>query len=217
MPKTYTDDIAATLPSSLDGPFKVVDPSDAAAYFKVDPAQARVEAAGGARPMRRVNLGFYKTIGTTLAGTIGTAMGSRIVAVGNTGGYLCNAIGVPVDMDLSAPANVKVMLAPDADSSLSGKQVRIELTISYGKGADSALTTTTINHDWTTPDNWSAGDPELVVIDAGNGETFAANTFELDDVIGIWLRLARAAGADTFDQSVHLAAGAVLEYTAKEL
>ena len=38
-----------------------------------------------------------------------------------------------------------------------------------------------------------------------------------DDLIGMRLRLARAAGADTFDQSVHLAAGAILEYTAKEL
>ena len=112
MPKTYTDDIAAALPSSLDGPFTVVDPNDAAAYFNIDPAQARVEAAGGARPIRRVNLGFYKTVGTTLAGTIGTGMGSRIVGVGNNGGYLCNAIGVPIDMDLSAPANVKVMLSP---------------------------------------------------------------------------------------------------------
>ena len=217
MPKTYTDDIGAALPSSLDGPFTVVDPNDAAAYFKVDPAQARVEAVGGARPLRRVNLGFYKTVGTTLAGTIGTGMGSRIVGVGDNGGYQCNAIGVPVDMDLSAPASVKVMLSPDADSSLTGKQVRIELTVTYGKDADSALTTTTINHDWTAPDNWSTGDAELVVVDAGSGATFAAGTFELDDLIGIRLRLARSAGADTFDQSVHLAAGAVLEYTATEL
>ncbi len=217
MPKTDTSDISPALPGSIDGPFLVADPADANSFIKIDPAQAEIIAAGSARPKKRISLGYVRTAGTSASNTLGTGISCRQVVVGNDGGFFAALLEVPLDMDLAEPASVYLLIAPAVNSTMSGGVVRLEVVAGYAKDGQSTPHITTVEHNQTVPDSWQTNNVEIVLVDDGNGRTFAPDLFETGDIIGLRVRLERSNAADTFDQAVKLGAGAVLEYTAKTL
>ncbi len=216
MPKTFTDDVAPLLPSAVKGPFQVVDPADPTSYFKVDPALARVEAAGAARPRRRLTLGMTRGNGVSSLTTIDTAMDARSVALNSDGGFYTFPFQIPTDMDVGASSDIRVALSPGADGG-GGTVVRLELVTAYGKDGDPSVVTETLTYDWTTPSGWSMQDLKLVRIDAGSGYTHAGGKFETGDYVGLLVRRVGSAAQDTFPQSLLIGASVVFEYTAKEL
>lgn len=217
MPKTDTSDIAQALPGSIDGPFVVADAADAGSFIKIDPARAEISAAGSARPNKRISLGYIRTAGTSSSNTLGTGISCRQVGVGNDGGFYTALLEVPTDMDVTEPVSVFLLIAPAVNSAMGGGVVRLEAVAGFAKDGQSTPHTTTVAHNQTVPDSWQANSVEIVLVDDGNGRTFAPNLFEVGDVIGLRIRLERSHAADTFDQAVKLGAGAVFEYTAKTL
>ena len=217
MPKTDTSDISPALPGSIDGPFLVADPADANSFIKIDPAQAQIIAAGSARPKKRISLGYVRTAGTSASNTLGTGISCRQVVVGNDGGFFAALLEVPLDMDLAEPASVYLLIAPAVNSTMSGGVVRLEVVAGYAKDGQSTPHITTVEHNQTVPDSWQTNNVEIVLVDDGNGRTFAPDLFETGDIIGLRVRLERSSAADTFDQAVKLGAGAVFEYTATKL
>ena len=214
MIETHTNDIAPALPSAITGPLVIADGGDAASYIKIDPALAIISAAGTARPTRRRIAGFSRLVGTTTAAVIGTAMAARSVNTGSDGGFLTHAMRTPEDMDLTQPVSVLILLRPGVSSLGGALVVRTEVVVTHGKDGDATVADQTVTHDWTTPASWSTA-PKLVLIDGGSGYTFAAGTFEADDVLAVRVRLVRSAIQDTFDQPVDIAEAAIIEYTAK--
>ncbi len=217
MPKTHTNDVAPALPSSIEGPFQVADAADHDSHLTIDPAMAKISAAGGARPLRRRFLGLVKNTGTSSSATLGTGMACRQVTPGNDGGFFAAPMGIPSDMDLSAPSSVFVLIAASGDSSLADVAVRIEVVAGYAQDGQASAHATTVTCDHPVPDSWQSGAAEVVRVDDGNGRTFAANVFEAGDVLGLRVQLARSAAADTFDQGVKLATGVIFEYTANQI
>ena len=217
MPKTDTSDIAQALPGSIDGPFLVADPADADSFIKIDPGQAEISAAGSARPKKRISLGYIRTAGTTASNTLGTGISCRQVNAGNDGGFFAALLAVPLDMDVTEPVSIFLLIAAAVNSAMSGGVVRLEVVAGYAKDGQSTPHTTTIAHNQTVPDSWQTNNVEIVLVDDGNGRTFAPDLFEAGDIIGLRIRLQRSNAADTFDQAVKLGAGAAFEYTAKIL
>jgi hypothetical protein len=101
MPKTFTDDIAPVLPSAIDGPFQIVDPSDSSSYMKVDPKKALIQAAGGARPIKQLTALFESSYSIALSTTLGGAIRAKSIGASNDAGFYCNAFALPGDMDVS--------------------------------------------------------------------------------------------------------------------
>ncbi len=216
MPKTFTDDTGPALPAALDGPFQIVDPISADSYFKIDPAAGRIEAAGGARPVRRIVLGYGRAYGLTTAAPLGTALVTRAVGANANAGFYTQPCLVPVDMDVGLPSRVKMIVAPGSDV-VEAAVVRLEAVASFaGDGATSVANLTT-SYDWLTPRGWPTEDLRLTTIDNGTGCTFAADTFGAADVFG--LRIARLGSVvqDTFPTSLITALAVVFEYTAKQI
>lgn len=213
-PETFTDDIAPALPSSLTGPLQVVDATDASSWIKIDPAQANITAASGARPIRRIAAPFTRVYATASATTIGLATTAYNVIAITNGGFYAAPFPLPDDMDTTEPSSVYTLVAPLTSSTQTGLVVRYVLTFTYGKAGETP-TDDSVTYDWTTPDNWTADEPRSVLIDNGNGRTFDAGLFEPGDELG--LRIARIGSAteDTFDKSVKFAERLVFEYTAK--
>lgn len=216
MPKSYTDDIAAALPSALTGPFLVVDPAESSSYLKLDPGAARLEAAGTARPWRSLLMPLARNYGVVGSVTIGDALDARRFVTHQTTGIYLAPCPIPQDMDLTEPASVKVLLAPYADGG-GGEVVRLEVICTYGKDGDLSVANQTVTCDWTTPAGWTTEDLKLVTIDGGSGHTFAGGTFEGADWLG--LRVCRAGDAvqDALSVDLLLAASVSFEYRAREL
>ena len=217
MPKTYTDDVAPVLPSAIAGPFQVANATDHDSYLKVDPALGRITAAGDARPLRRQYFGYARNTGVSSSVVLAVGMACRQVNPGYDAGFYTNSIGIANEMDLAEPSSIFVLLAAAASSVLSNVAVRIEVTATYAKDGQWSPHITVVTYDHVVPDSWQAEAVEVVRIDDGNGRTFAPSRFEAGDVLGLRVRLARAAAEDTFDQGVKLAIGVIFEYTAKQL
>lgn len=217
MPKTDTSDIPQALPGSIDGPFLVADASDANSFIKIDPGQAEISAAGSARPKKRISLGYIRTAGTSASNTLGQGISCRQVDAGNDGGFHAALLEVPQDMDVAEPVSILLLITAAVNSTMSGGVVRLEVVAGYAKDGQSTPHITTVAHNQTVPDSWQTNNVEIVLVDDGNGRTFAPDLFEAGDVIGLRIRLERSHAADTFDQAVKLGAGAVFEYTAKSL
>ena len=214
MPKTHTDDVAPALPSSIDGPFQIVDPSDCASWIKADPANARIAAAGNARPTRVLTTGYGRTYLNTTALFIGVAMTARYVNAEDNGGFYLSPIRIPDDMDVGEPCTVKILVTPVQDATTNGQVVRFALTrtrVTLG-GSESS---STFVYDWDVPDNWTTSDYNMVTIDNGNGRSFEADTFANGDIVGLRISRQGAATEDTFNKAVKFAEYIQLEYTAK--
>ncbi len=215
MPKTYTTDIAAAFPSSLNGPLTIAATGDPNSWIKVDPATAKIAAAGIARPIRTLVIPFVKVYSSTTATQIGQAIACHFVTNLTSGGFYAAPIPIPPDMDVTKSCSVKVLVSTLADSATSGAIVRFVLGHTVARPGTS-VTDGSVTYDWTAPTNWVTTDPRMVTIDDGSGATFAANAFAAGDHLG--LRIARIGSAteDTFDRSVNMADALVLEYTANQ-
>ncbi len=215
MPKTYTDDVAPVLPSSIAGPFQVVNPADISSWIKIDPANAKISASGGAQPIRRIIIPAARTFGTVSNSAIGQYIAALSVQPTLLGGNYLTPIQVPLDMDVAKPCKIKILISPASNATTNGQVIRFSLAETHV--ADGGTRTeTTVDYDWNVPDNWLTTNNNLITIDSGGGSTFAGSTFTHGQIIG--LRVARngPASQDTFDKSVNIAENALFEYTAEQ-
>src|SRR3989304_574739 len=127
MPKTYTDDIAAVLPSSIAGPFQVVSAADINNWIKIDPANARISAAGGAQPIRRIILPSARTYATVSNSAIGQYLVARALSATSLGGHYLTPILIPDDMDVTKPCKLKILISPVANATTNGQVIRFSL------------------------------------------------------------------------------------------
>lgn len=215
MPKTYTDDIGQVLPSALEGPFQVSDPADADNYLKIDPANARIEAAGSARPTRHLTVLHDSEYGAPLKTTLGTAIVARTLVATTDNGFYTKPFHLPHDIDVTQTSDVKIIIA--TASSLGSGIVRLELITSYCKDGDTSVANQTVTYDWPTPGGWTPEHPKLVTIDNGSGYTYQPNTWESGDIIGLAIRRLGSAAQDTYIQNVIVPIGVLFAYTAKQI
>lgn len=215
MPKTFTTDIGEAFPTSFEGPLTIAAAADPNSWIKVDPATAKFEATGIARPLRTLVIPYTKIYASATASQAGQALATHFVTSATSGGYYAAPIPIPPDMDVSQLCKVSVLVSTFSDSTMSGGVVRFVLGYTLAR-PETSLTDGSVTYDWTAPTNWVTTDPRMVMLDDGSGATFAGDTFEAGDHLG--LRIARVGSAteDTFDKSVHLSNALVLEYTAKE-
>lgn len=213
MPKTFTDDVAAALPSSIDGPFQVVDPADSTTRIKLDPAGGRIEATGSARPLRRIALSFVRSFSTTSTGTIGV-LTTRRVSAGLNGGLYVGQFRIPADMDVSEPSNVSFLVGTGAAGPASVETVRILLVDAYVRGSG-ASTSTTLAYDWPAPVSWALDDNRVLQFDAGSGHTYDGNRFVEGDYVGLRISRNGLHVNDTYSKTVHFSESLIFEYTAK--
>ncbi len=215
MPKTFTDDVAPALPSSIDGPFQVVDPADQGSWIKIDPAGAGIPVAGSARPARTITRHQSRLYSVTYSTLIGSSMLGRRLLYNMTGGIYFGGLAIPSDMDVSEPSKVTIVALPYADATTNGQAVHFRQTSTHFKAGE-APTNTTIDCDWNVPDDWTTNDPRQIVIDNGNGVTFDASHFEHGDQVEfVIIRMGTDVG-DTFDKDLIMAEYVVFEYTAKQ-
>ena len=214
MPKTHSDDIAPTLPSSIDGPLQIIDPSDTASWIKIDPANARLAAAGDARPTRVLTTGYCRNYSSTTAHVIGT-MAARYVTANNNGGFYLIPFRIPDDMDVAEPSNVKILVNPILNATTNGQVVHFVLAETH-VAADGSRSTSTLYYNWDVPDDWTTSDHNVVLIDNGSGRTYDANTFANGEIVGFRISRNGIDASDTFDKSVKFAEYLQFEYTAKE-
>ena len=213
MPKTFTDDVAAVLPSSIDGPLQVVDPADSTNSIKLDPAGGQIEARGLARPLRRIAFSFVRVYLSTTNGSTGV-LTTQIVAAGTNGGVYVGHFRIPADMDVTQPSNVSFLLATGAAGPASAKKVRMLLVDTYIRGSGASVSTTS-SYDWTAPVSWALGDNRIVQFDAGSGRTYDGNHFVDGDYVAMRISRNGTHPSDTYTQSVHFSESLVFEYTAK--
>lgn len=215
MPKTFTDDIAPVLPSSLDGPFQVVDPSDSTSWIKVDPANAQIASAGGARATRSLTMSYVRVYLNTGLALRGIGLTARTVSPGFDGGIYAAAMQIPDSMDLSAPARVIILIAPSADAFMNGQTVRLRLGWTRVTPAG-VETEGQLDNDWNLPNNWKNTEPKHVTYDNGSGDTFAGGSFTAGDVVGFRFSRVGTAAEDTFIQSLTFFERLTFEYTTKQ-
>lgn len=214
MPKTFTDDIAPALPSSIDGPVKVVDANDATSYIKIDPANKQIATAGAAKPTRIIRLSYVRVYLNTGLTTRGNGLTARYITANADGGIYVGSLQIPYDMDLAQPTKVIIVIAPLNNSLFDGLSVRLRLgwtRITPGE----VETTGTFDQDWSIPNDWLTTEPKFLTLDNGNGHSFDANAFTEGDIISVRYSREGAAGADTWGQPLTLIEGATFEYTAK--
>jgi hypothetical protein len=214
MPKTFMDDVAPAMPTAIEGPLQVVDPADHDSWIKIDPATAQLEAAGTARPTKRVIVSFARVQGSTSSAVIGLVIPAQTVAPAANGGFLASPFPIPDDMDVGEPAYVRTFVAPSLDSTDTDAAVRFVLAFTNGKPGESP-NDGSVTLDWNAPDLWSAADPRLVLIDDGNGQTFPGDTFEHGDHLGLRIMRIGSADEDTLNRSVRIAEHLIFEYTAR--
>lgn len=216
MPKTHTDDIAPAFPSSIFGPLQVSDPADATSWIKVDPSNAEIAAAGAARPVRSLMAVYARLFQSGLEQTIGGVILARSINAGTMGGFYLTACRIPEDMDVTAPANVKILMAPGLNATTNGQSTRISLTHTRMEKSGTSETVAVI-FDWPIPNGWDVTDINTVLVDNGNGRTYDGNTFSAGDTLGFRLFRSGTAAEDTFDKPLRLGEYIRFEYTAKKL
>lgn len=215
MPKTFTDDVAGALPSAIEGPLAIVDPADPTSIITIDPAQRRIAAEGGASPTRSVFVPFLRQYATATATFIGQTLACHQISSITSGGYHAAPLPLPPDMNLDEPSHVRVLVATFADDSGTGEVVRLSLGVT-AIAPGQAAADSTINFDWTVPDNWLVNNPRLVLIDNGAGRTFDGGAFAGGTQLGLRIARLGAATEDTFDKSLSIVNSLVFDYTAKE-
>jgi hypothetical protein len=211
MPKTFTNDVAPALPSAIQGPFQVTDPSDDSSWIKVDPANARIVASGGAKPVRILTVDFARAYGSGSSSFISTTIASRTVGASSIGGAHYTPFQIPFDMDVSQACTVKILASPATDATTNGQAIHFTLDQNHvnegggpGTSSDSVI--------WSVPDDWTTSDVGLVTIDTGNGYTFAGGTFQPGDHLGLRVIRNALAAEDTFDKGVKISEHLLFEY-----
>lgn len=214
MPKTFTDDIAPALPSSIDGPFQVVDAADSSSWIKVDPANAQIAAAGGARPLKRMIAPYARSYLVSGQTVIAMAISARYVNTGYVGGFYVTALRIPDELDVTQPLSIRTLVSTLVNSSTTGEVVRFSL--------EWARITTTgvqisnnVTYDWPAPDNWQTSETNVALIDNGSGWTIDGNTFAAGEFLGLRISRLGTDPADTYSTGVRFAEMLMLDYTAK--
>jgi hypothetical protein len=214
MPRTQTDDLAAVLPCSIDGPLQIVDASNCGTWIKVDPAAAQIAAGGEAGPVRGALAGYSRTYLSATASYLGSMMAAHYVNNMSTGGFYATPLSLPPDMDVARPCSVRICVTPQQNASTNGQVVRFGLAYTRAAAAGS-WSDGNLSYDWSVPDNWSTADIAIVPLDNGNGRTYEADTFTKGDVLGFRISRAGANPIDTFNKPVKFADWILLEYRAK--
>jgi len=215
MPKTYTDDIAPVLPSSIAGPFQVVNASDINSWIKIDPANARLSAAGGAQPIRRIIVPSARTYASVTSSMIGQYIVAESVSASQLGGHYQTPILVSDNMDVTKPCKVQILISPVNSQTIDGQVIRFSLAEAHV--ADGGTRTeTSFNYDWSVPEDWDTTDNTVITLDNGSGFSFAGDTFQHGQHLALRVARVGTAAEDTFDKSVNIALHAVFEYTATE-
>lgn len=214
MPKTFVDDIGPAFPSAISGPLQVMAAGDAGSFFKLDPATGSVEAAGSARPVRRIVLPASRSFGTAGTSIIDTGMDARSLSASLDTGFYAATFAVPQNMDRGEPSRVMVALAPQADGG-GATVLRLQLVTTILKHGDTTAETNTITLDWAPPSDWSTQDLKVVTMDAGGGVTYAGDAFEAEDLVGLLFRRVGSAAEDTFPNLLLACPSLLFEYTAK--
>lgn len=215
MPKTFTDDVASILPSAIQGPLQVIDPTDESSWIKIDPAGARILAAGNAKPTRSLTSAYTRGYGSASASYISNTITCRTVGANNLGGAYFAPFRIPLDMDVSKTSNVRVLVAPGANATTNGQAVRFTMDQSRVPEGGSPSASTD-HYDWSVPDDWATSDANLVTIDTGSGYTFAGSTFQAGDHVGLRIIRNGLATEDTFDKTLKISEHVLLEYIAAE-
>jgi hypothetical protein len=215
MPKTITDDIGVALPSAIDGPFQVIDSSDAANWIKIDPALSRVEAAGDARPLRSVSTHLLRTYLSSGINAFGTYTAARSVNAGASGGMVVFPIRIPEDFDPAGPSSLAVLIGPTADSTVNGQMVRFVVDYTRVSAEDGVQADASVAMDWPVPDDWTTAEAKEVLIDNGNGWTFDGDTLAPGDWLGFRFAREGAHANDDFAQGVKFTERMVFVYRAK--
>lgn len=215
MPKTYTDDLAPALPSAIEGPLQVIDPSDYSSWIKIDPAGVRIAAAGDARPTRCIATSFARSYGSGTASYMASVLACRIIASSSIGGMYFQPFQIPSHMDTSKTSNVRIVVSPAANATTNGQVIRLALDEAHVTDGGGSSNSNPIL-DWEVPDDWTTSDFNLVTIDSGSGYTFAADTFQAGDLVGLKIMRCGLAPEDTFDKSVRIADTVLFECTVKE-
>ncbi|MGD2110383.1 MAG: hypothetical protein PVI86_13460 [Phycisphaerae bacterium] len=216
MPKTFTSDAGLLLPSAIQGPLQVIDPTDDSSWIRIDPANARLSAAGEAKPTRVVSSPHVRTYGSTSSTYIANTITARAVNASSFGGIYFAPFQIPLDMDVSKTSNVSILVSPGSDATTNGQAVRFTLdwgTVTPGGGATTGANT----YDWNVPDDWTDQDSAQVTIDTGGGYTFAACTFENGDHAAVRVIRSGFASEDTFDKTLKIAEQVLFEYTSTEI
>jgi hypothetical protein len=215
MPKTYTDDVAPVLPSSIAGPFQVVNASDINSWIKIDPANARLSAAGGAQPVRRIIVPSARTYAAVTTSTIGQYIVAVAVSPTQLGGHYLTPILVPDNMDVTKPCKVRILISPVNNATMDGYVIRFLLAEAHVADGETR-TETGFNHDWNVPDDWATYDNNVITLDNGSGSSFAGDTFQHGQHLALRVARVGTAAEDTFDKGVNIGEYAVFEYTATE-
>ena len=193
----------------------VVSASDVNSWIKIDPANSRILAAGGAGPLRRIIIPSARIYASASNSAIGQYLVALSVTEPQLGGFYLTPILVPDDMDVTKPCKFKILISPAANATTNGQVIRFSLAETHV--ADGGTRTeTTLNYDWNVPDNWATTNNNLVTIDSGGGSTFAGNTFAHGQLIGFRIARNGPASQDTFDKGVNIGEYALLEYTAEQ-
>lgn len=214
MPKTFIDDVAPVAPTSIVGPYQVVDANDATSYIKIDPANKQITTAGAARPKRILRIKYVRTYLNTGLTTRGNGITARYMTANADGGYYTNSLEILPDLDVTEPVKVIIVVAPLNNSLINGTVAR--LLLGWTRITPGGVETTgTLINDWDIPDDWLATELKFVTFDNGNGHTFDANDFTTGDIVGLRISRVGNTSEDTFPQSFTILEGATFEYTAK--
>jgi len=215
MPKTFTDDVAPALPSAIQGPLQVLDPSDGSSGIKIDPASARIVAAGDAMPTRILPAVYARSYGSSIGSYISGTIASRTIGASSLGGVHFVPFQIPFDMDVSKSSTVRILVSPASDATTDGQAIRF--TVDQNHVAEgSSPSTSSDSFDWDVPDDWTTSDVNLITIDTGGGYTFAGGTFRVGDHVGLRVIRNGYATEDTFDKGLKLSEQLLFEYTATD-
>lgn len=135
---------------------------------------------------------------------IGNAITGRLITAANDGGYFAHPFTFDETPRFQLPTYAFVLVR-NAGALVAAPAV-VRLTLDWtivdtlGNLQNGALA-----YDWPTPANWAANAVQRVLLDNGNAETWAPNTFRRDDTVGLKLARASSHANDTFPNSVVLA------------
>lgn len=152
-----------------------------------------------------------RTYGSAANSIIGQYIAALTVSPTQLGGFYAAPLRVPVDFDVSRPANLFLWLAPVANSLVDGQAVALQCHRTI-INADGSVTDTTLDLTWAVPAGWTTVQRTRVLLDAGGGVSIPGGALKRTDFLGLRFSRNGPAAADTFAQSVAFPTALELEY-----
>jgi hypothetical protein len=145
---------------------------------------------------------------------IGAAVNAIRCAPTTLGGFYAAPFHVPQDLDPAKAAFVYIVVAPTGNSLINGQVVQLQLaTTVIDPPVTTDLSVLTLN--WAVPNNWLTSQPQSIFLDNGTGVTFNPGELPQETTIGMRISRNGPAAADTFAQSLEIAALLILNYKTK--